>query len=133
MRHNAADFLAFLVLLARVDETAGRTARGLLELIVRIGGCEQPLARQRERHATGVDRDPSSAPLLGDIGRCAAAACWVDHEIPGIGCHEDAALNDSRSRLHNVEFVVAEAACTYSDPVVIDRAEGKFITVRLPG
>ena len=32
---------------------------------------------QGQRHAAGVDGDPSPAPLLGDVGRCSAAARWV--------------------------------------------------------
>ena len=47
-----------------------------------------------KRDAGGVDGDPAPAPLLGDVGRGAGAAGWVEHKVAGIGGHQDAAFDD---------------------------------------
>ena len=64
------------------------------EQIPGIARAHDARPRQRERHAGGVDGDPAPAPLLGDVSRGAGAAGRVQHQIAGIGGHEDAALND---------------------------------------
>ena len=56
VRDNAANFLALLVLLAFVDEPAGRAAMLVLQLVPGKGGGQEPLPSQRQRHAAGVDR-----------------------------------------------------------------------------
>ena len=66
------------------------------EQIPGIARAHDARACQRERHAGGVDGDPAPAPLLGDVGRGAGAAGRVEHEIAGIGGHEDAAFDHRR-------------------------------------
>jgi hypothetical protein len=46
MRHDAADFFAFLVLLADVHEAGCWTTGLILELIVIVGCSQKALARQ---------------------------------------------------------------------------------------
>ena len=56
MRNDAADFFALLILLASVNEAAGRAARFVFELVVWKRRGEETLASEGERHAAGVDR-----------------------------------------------------------------------------
>ena len=73
---------------------------GLLQLtFARIGEQVDGIARahdasagERQSHARGVDGDPAAAPLLGDVGGGARAAGRIEHEVAGIGGHQDAAL-----------------------------------------
>ena len=83
LRECALRDLAFLLL----------PFRAVGEQIPRIACAHDARPRQRERHTGGVDGDPAPAPLLGDIGGGAGAAGRVQHQIAGIGGHEDAALN----------------------------------------
>jgi hypothetical protein len=62
---DAADFLAALVLAAPVDEAAGRPAAGIAQLVVGEGGGEEPLARQGQGDAAGVDGDIAACPRSG--------------------------------------------------------------------
>ena len=96
VRDDAADFLALLVLLAR-RRTRRRAALAFFQLVVVVGGRQQALPCKRERHAARVDRDPPPAPLLGDVRRRPAAARRVEHEIAGVGGHQNAALEDLRA------------------------------------
>ena len=52
-----------------------------------------------------VDGDPPPAPLLRDVGRRAAAAGRVEDEVAGVGGHQDAALDDLRVGLDDVDLV----------------------------
>ena len=45
---------------------------------------------ERERHAAGVDGDPTPSPLLGHVGRRPAPARRVENEVAGVGSHEEA-------------------------------------------
>ena len=58
-------------------------------------------------HARGVDGDPAAAPLLGDVGRGAGAAGGVEHEVAGVGGHEDTALNDFRVGLNATQDLLS--------------------------
>ena len=74
---DAADFLAFFVLFAGIDETAAGAALRVFECVVGIGGGEQALAGQGQRYAGDIGGNPAAPPLLGDHGGGAAAAGWV--------------------------------------------------------
>ncbi|MFA4945499.1 MAG: hypothetical protein WC789_12450 [Lentisphaeria bacterium] len=87
VRHNAADFLALLVLLALVDKAAGRAAAVVAQFIEREGRGQQPLPRQRQRHAAGVHGDPAPPPLLRHIRRRPAAAGGIEYEVAGVRGH----------------------------------------------
>ena len=65
------------------------------EQIPGIARAHDARPRQRERHAGGVDGDPAPAPLLGDVGRGARAAGRVQHQVAGVGGHQNAALDHS--------------------------------------
>ena len=79
VRHQPAHFFALAVLLALVDEAALRAGLRVFEVVVREGGCQQPLAGQCEWHARCVAGDPAAAPLFGDVSGGAAAAGGVQH------------------------------------------------------
>ena len=75
------------------------------EQIPGIARAHDARPRQRQRHAGGVDGDPAPAPLLGDEGRGARAAGRVQHQITGVGGHEDAAFDWPGTSLNHVFFV----------------------------
>ncbi len=70
--------------------------------VVWIAGAHDAGAGQGERHARGVDGDPATAPLLGDVGGGAGAAGWVEYKVARVGRHEDATFDDLLRGLHNV-------------------------------
>ena len=76
-------------------------------------------SRQREGYAGGVDGDPATAPLLGDVRGGAGAAGGVEDEVAGVGGHQDAALNDFGIRcLHNVDLgICSSCECSTSEYV----------------
>ena len=80
------------------------------EQIPGIARAHDARPRQRKRDAGCVDGDPAPAPLLGDIGRGAGAAGGVQHEVAGVGGHQDAALENLSIRLHNEYLLIRE--CT---------------------
>ena len=75
--------------------------------VVRISCAHDPCPRQGQRHPGGVDRDPASPPLLGDVGGGAGSAGRVEHEVAGIGGHEDAAFHCFCCGLHDIDLRVA--------------------------
>jgi len=81
MRHQTADLLSFAVLLALVDEAARRAGLWGLQFVVGKGRRQQALAGEGERNARGVDRNPASAPLLGDVSSGSRAARWIKHQV----------------------------------------------------
>ena len=94
------------------------------EQVVGIAGAHDADARQRQGHARSVNRDPAPAPLFGNVGRRAGAAGGVEHEVAGVGSHEDAAPYDLSKRLHNIEFFVAKSADSSIKPGRPDRIVG---------
>ena len=58
---------------------------GVGEQVVGEPGAHQPLAGECERDPRRVDRDPSPAPLLGDVRGRAGAARRVEHEVARVG------------------------------------------------
>ena len=65
------------------------------EQVVGIAGAHDAGAGQGEGDAGGVDGDPAAAPLFGDVCGGAGATGGVEHEVAGVGVHEDAALDYS--------------------------------------
>src|SRR5205085_2288078 len=60
---------------------AGRSQLVVVEL------CrQQTLAGNSESNTGNVNTDPAPAPLLGDIGGCAAAKRGIEDKIAGVGC-----------------------------------------------
>ena len=69
------------------------------EQIPGIARAHDARPRQCERHAGGVDGDPAPAPLLGDSGCGAGAAGRVQHQVAGVGGHQDATSDNLGSSL----------------------------------
>ena len=65
---------------------------------------EQSLASDVDGHARGVAGDPASPEPLGAVGSRARAAGRIEDEVAGICGHRDAACNDLRIRLHDVDL-----------------------------
>ena len=97
------------------------------EQIPGIARRHQPRARERQRDAAGVDRDPAPAPLLGDIGGGARAAGRIEHEVAGVGGHQDAAFDDPWLSLNNVDLIVAELQLSRVVPDIVQAAHRKII------
>ena len=65
-------------------------------------------AGQCERNAAGVNRDPATTPLLGDVGSSAGTASRVEHEVAGGGCHQNAPLNQLVRGLNDIDLVATK-------------------------
>ena len=72
--------------------------------IIGVTRAHDARTRQSQGHARGIDGDPAAAPLLGHIGRGAGTAGGVQHQITGIGGHEDATFDDFRVCLNDINF-----------------------------
>ena len=68
--------------------------RAVGEQVVGVTGAHYAGAGEGQRDAGGIDGDPATTPLLGDVGGGARAAGRVKDEVAGVGGHEDAALDD---------------------------------------
>ena len=99
------------------------------EQIPRIARRHQARAGERQRDAAGVDRDPAPAPLLGDIGGGARAAGRIEHEVAGVGGHQDAALDDLRGCLNDIDFRIGESALPVSSTILSMWIDRKVIEV----
>ena len=62
--------------------------------VVRKPGRHQAGAGKSNGYPGGVDGDPAAPPLLGDIGGGAAATRWVEHQVAGIGGHQETTLHN---------------------------------------
>ena len=76
-RHALGKFRFLGAALAAVGKQVPGIARG-----------HQPRAGQRQCDAAGIDGDPATSPLLGDVGCGARAASRIEHEVAGIRGHE---------------------------------------------
>ena len=70
--------------------------------------ADQSCTGKRERDPTGIDRYPASSPLFGDIRSGAGTTGRIQHEISGVGGHQNAALNDERSGFDYVNLISSE-------------------------
>ena len=112
--NDTPNLFALFVLLAFINEAAGWTTLLILEFVPGKSTGQQPLPSERQRHPAGINRDPASAPLFGDIGSRAASAGGIKDKIPWIGGHEDAALNDQQvSEQHKACLSLAYPAYQY--------------------
>ena len=96
--------------------------------IVGEPGGHQARAGEREGDAAGVNRDPAAAPLLGHIGGGAAAARGIEHQVAGVGGHQDAALDDAWCCLNHINFVDL-LTCHCIIPIVCHWNRWKIIEV----
>ena len=100
VRHALVDEAVADVAVDRLRGGRGAGDFGFLELafagigqqVVGIARAHDAGAGQRQRHARGVNGDPAAAPLLGDVGGGAGTAGRVEHEVAGVGGHQEAAL-----------------------------------------
>ena len=76
--------------------------------VVGVTGAHDAGAGQSEGDAGGVDGNPAAAPLFGDVGGGAGAAGGVEHEVAGVGGHEDAALDDFLCSLNDIYLILSE-------------------------
>jgi hypothetical protein len=103
-------------------------ARGRVgEQVIGKTGAHDAGTGQRERHAGGVDGDPATTPLFGDIGGCAGAASWVEDEVARVGGHQNAALDQLCTGLYNVDLFICEAAGSSICPDVPNRLRFKVV------
>jgi hypothetical protein len=95
MRHALIDeTLADVVMDWRVSRRPLRQLRLLGPALAAVGKQipgiarrHQSRARQRQRDTAGIDGDPASSPLLGDISGRAGAAGRIEHKVTGVGGH----------------------------------------------
>jgi hypothetical protein len=67
-------------------------------------------------------------PLLGDISCRAAAAGWIEHQIAGVGGHEDATGDNSRIRLHDIPLLTSVKSPPKVNPVVgVEPTKAKLV------
>ena len=100
VRHALIDEAMADVAVHRLRTRRGAGDFGFLELafagigqqVKRIARAHDAGTGQRQRHARGVNRDPAAAPLLGDVGGGAGTAGRIEHEVAGVGGHQEAAL-----------------------------------------
>src|SRR6516225_406623 len=78
------------------------------EQVIGVARAHDPRPCQRQCHTRGVNRNPAPSPLFGDICRRTGAAGRVEHEVAGIGGHQDAALNYLAGCLNYISFFVGE-------------------------
>ena len=81
--------------------------RAVGKQIIGITGTHDTSASQRQRHSGRIYGDPATPPLLGDKGSRSGAASWIEDEVAGVGCHEDAALSNSRIGLNNIDDILS--------------------------
>ena len=108
-RGAAGDFsLLLLPLLAVGQEVVG------------VAGAHDAGPRQGQGDAGGVDGNPAAPPLLGHVGRGAGAAGGVQHQVAGVGGHQDAALYDFGTGFHDKTTRFMEASRDCVRPSVVD-------------
>jgi hypothetical protein len=98
-RCSSSDFSFFKLSVAAIGQE-----------VIGIPRAHDTCASQRESNARGVDSDPAPPPLLRDIRGCAGPARRIEHEIAGIGRHENATFDDFGAGLNNVYLFVGEVS-----------------------
>src|SRR5690606_37634771 len=81
-----------------------RSFGGVGEEIGGVKSAHDAVTGERDGDTRRVDGDPATSPLLGDIGRGAGAAGWVEDEITWVSGHEHAAFDCRICGLYNVNF-----------------------------
>ncbi len=100
---------------------------GIREQVVGEACGHQPGAGQRQRDAGRVDGDPPPAPLLRDVGRRAAAARRVEHQVAGVGGHQQAALDGFGICLDDIDLLRGEPGDARIRPNAVQRIRGEVI------
>ena len=94
--------------------------------VVGVARTHDASTRKGKRHTRSIDRDPSAAPLLSNIGGCARSTGWIDHEVARVGSHENTPLYRSNSCLHDIRFVSGRCGIQPNivqrgNPVVVEK------------
>ena len=97
--------------------------------VVGIARAHDPRPSERQRNAGGVDRDPTSTPMLGYVGRGPRATGGVQHQVAGVCGHQDAALQDIAGSLYNIYLCLAKASGSHIVPVVRDSNDRVVIAI----
>ena len=63
------------------------------QYVVLIPGTHDAGTGQGQSHPRGVNGYPAPTPLFGDISGGAGPASGVEHEVAGVGGHEDTAFD----------------------------------------
>ena len=87
-----------------VNEAASRPLLRILGTEKVISGRQKSLTRNRHCHAARVSCYPAPPPLLRNIGRGAAPAGRIKHEIARITGHEHTTLDHLRARLYDISL-----------------------------
>ena len=66
--------------------------RAVRQEIVRVAGAHDASAGKGQGDTRGVDGYPATPPLLSNVCGGARSARWVEHQVAGVGSHEDAAF-----------------------------------------
>ena len=96
-----------------------------------VASSGEPGAREGEGDAGGVDGDPAAALLLGDGSSGARATGGVEHEVPGVSGHEDAALHNFLAGLDDIYFVLRKSCHFHVRPIVINPYYIKILQISL--
>src|SRR5690606_4438378 len=86
-------------------------------------------ACQGEGDAGGVDGDPATAPLFGDVSGGAGAACRVENAITRSRCHQQASFDHVLASLDYVDLVLGKASGSSIHPEVVSRDNGVLVAV----
>ncbi len=78
---------------------------GTFSIAIPPGSFKRRDEDEDEDDAARVDGDPAASLGFGDIGRGVGTAGGVEHEIAGVGGHEDAALDDLGGCFDDVPLV----------------------------
>ncbi len=94
--------------------------------VERISGTHDAGAGKRQGYARRINRDPSSPPLFGNSGGRARTTGWIEDEVTGIRCHQQASFDNALVRLNDIDLVWCP---TKAIPPVGDALERKIVQV----
>ena len=103
------------------------TLSAVREKVVRVACTHDPSPSEGECDPGSVDGDPAPTPLLGYICGGPAAARRVEYKVPGIGGHQDTALDDPWQRLYDEHLVCCKAGNAGICPVIRERGYTEII------
>ena len=92
---------------------------------------QQALPGDGRGHARRVHGDPPPPPLLGHKRRRPAPARRVQHEVAGLGGHQQALLDHAGSCLDDIDLRIAEPALSRVIPNVVLWLAGEVVEIAL--